>query len=133
MNFGCGQQAHVQRTGVTVRGEVQTDRRLWVPKTSSALIDPGFSGRGLPGMILGCGSAPRLPDDQPTVRVAAAVTAYRVVEERRTLAAAPSQGPTQDELGRPGTDRAPARRHSQTPPWRPAFDCHAADRPALAP
>src|SRR5664279_4361662 len=92
-------------------------------------------------MILGCGSAPGLPDRWPNVRVTAAVAAVRVVEVRRDpaattpahRAAAPRRGPTQAELVRPGPHCAAARRHSQTPPWRPASDCHAADRLALAP
>jgi membrane-associated phospholipid phosphatase len=71
---------------------------------SSAL---GFSGLGHPGTILGCGSAPRLPEHHPAVRVAATVAAFRVVEDRRDLiattpahcVAAPGRGATEDELG----------------------------------
>jgi len=82
---------------------------LCVPKTSSALISHRSGRFRPPGMILSCGSAPRLPDHQPTVRVAATVTAFRVVEVRgdpaaaspahRSAAPGHSQHATEDELG----------------------------------
>src|SRR5664279_793626 len=68
---------------------------------------PCFSSFRHPGMILGCGSPPRLLDHQPAIRVAAAVTAFRVVEDRGGPAptsparrvAAPGQRAAEDDLG----------------------------------
>jgi Alanine dehydrogenase/PNT, C-terminal domain len=77
------------------------------PVRAENLIRPVSSGLGRPGMNLICGSATRLLDHPPAVRVAAAVSAFRIVEDRRDPAttppahrvAAPRRGPTQDELG----------------------------------
>jgi hypothetical protein len=71
----AGQVAGVAADATATRLLAWMDDDLWVPKTSSALIGPRFGRFGRPGMIFGCGSAPRLPDRWPTVRVAATVSA----------------------------------------------------------